>query len=233
MDSIIQTILKLLEKGKQDKNDNAAEREICLNKANELMEKHNLSMSEIKGHDIEDPNQIEISEETTDFDSDPWKRSIIRAVAMLFNCHVLYTPYGRKYRAKLIGTQENIAVAKSMIDYYLSSISKEAKSRYGSAKGSTHLKKSFSLAAGDELLARVKDMIQAEKFKEDASMSTALVLVRNSLQKANEGFLSKNYPNRGTMRSRSITADASAYAQGKEYGAGLGISRGKAIAKKV
>lgn len=132
---IVKKIKKLLA---LSSSDNTHEAESAMLKAQELLAKHNLQLSEIEEHKIR--NAIEDVTNIT-FTKAKWKGRLAKIIASNFRCEMYYKTY-RNHKVTFLGLEEDVVICKVMTEYAIECIKKETnkiakiyRERGDSAKG--------------------------------------------------------------------------------------------------
>lgn len=243
-EKVIDKIRKLL--ALSGNNPNEHEREQAMQRALEMLAKHNLTMSDV-GPIGRDKPQLHL----TDIHSDRWRMILCSAVAELYYCRVLL----RNGRILFLGTPQNAAAAQEISSWLISIISAEvrkqvtpdetrrraeqqklaraADTRTGDywefwrllqgAPDTKQLRTSFKLGAAMRIQSRVVEMRKHEKETNGESSYNTLVLMRNQLEQDLADVLqSMKLRN---SRARHTSVDSSAYDMGEKYADTIGLER--------
>lgn len=211
-----------------EQNPNAHQRDAAMQKALELLQKHNLTLEQVQGFET-GPKAVS----HTDYDFgklDPWVRALINGTTKLYYCDWYKTKFtmGGDWRPVFIGTPENIAVCKDITKWLMESIRNEAKRVY---KGDRFAQRSFCIGAAQMIQERVREMRKVEKEaaerarnnKEPGSSLMVLDDMRNKLQQLNQEAMKGLKLTRSA--ARKSTYDATAGERGRQYAGGLNLGR--------
>jgi hypothetical protein len=232
---VINKIKKLLSLAEGNQNEH--ERDVAMKFAMELLAKHNLTMETFDGK----PAHDKIEEVHGDFKLEPWILTTLEAA-----CTLYYTDFyiyhdaqstrfdywtGRmitKYRNTpvFVGRAENIAVTIEVATWLLNSVRLESNRLYKDAAS----RRSFRVGASDRLYMRAEKLVQEEKATQEAAVGNALVVLRNSLQRANDEYIRSLHLHMVKPRRSSVYQDA--YAAGDEYGSSMSLAPGKTAPHK-
>lgn len=103
-------------------SDNTHEAESAMLKAQELLVKHNLQLSE-----IEDYKERKVKEDITEitFTKAKWKGRLAKVIASNFKCEMYYKTY-RSHKVTFLGLEEDVMICKIMTEYAIDCIKKES-----------------------------------------------------------------------------------------------------------
>lgn len=221
---VLERIKKMLALG----NDSAAsegERENALRMAYNLLAKHNLSMNDLPGDELNEPRE---KQETT-VSADKWARSLAHSIADLFFCKYFYqqTHTSGKDRHFFVGRVSNSITALSMSEYLIKSIKREATKRYKSPTSPEG--RSFCVGTVNTIRSRVQDMLRKDSEATDgAAPGNALVLVavRKRETELNDQWLEDAGTTLATAKPRADNSlRAGAYYDGKSYGKSVSLNQ--------
>jgi hypothetical protein len=222
-ETTLQRIKKLL--ALADGNPNEHEREVAMQFALDLLGKHNLTVTDVEDADFDQQTK----EFHVDMKLDKWVRYVLTATSKLY-----YTDYyihqtrtwngSLKNTPAFIGTEENVAVTIEVATWLLNSIRLESNYTYTDPSD----RRSFRLGAAFRILERAFEIITAEELAEKHSKSnnssgTSLMVIRNSLQAANQRYLANM--NLKEFKSRRAYIDREAYDEGANFGDSVGLAR--------
>ena len=162
-DKIAFKIQKLLDKAND--TDFGAESEVFLAKAYELMDKHNLSLEEIKKLSREEElgslgSQFYNKGEEAAFRI--WKRQLMNSICKLFDCSlVIHHSSKNKIQLNIIGRESNRITVEIMFKWIHDKTMKEAKSISGTAA-----KNAYCVGVADAISRKVNE-IKRNKPKAD------------------------------------------------------------------
>ena len=187
--------------------------------AHKFMEKHNLCMEEVSEFSVDD---TEIREEAVHKTGRlaTWKMNLLHhGVAPVFNCRVLISSRYRKRILKLVGTKDDMAVARVTFDYLVSAVERLAK-RHAKGYGRSYIN-SYKLGAVATICSRLK--AQARENREEVEQyatktGTALAVVKD----ANLVDYMSRYS--GHYRTSQGSRDHSGYSHGRSDGNRVGLN---------
>lgn len=220
MDKILDKVRKLLALS-SDSGATEGERDNAVRMAHGLLAKHNLVMADVEAHQAVEGRELH----TFDTFGMKWCRRVCRAMGTLFFCKYFISGKinGTKMRHSFVGKQANAVTAALMSEYLITSILKEARSRY--QHNLSPMSRAFGFGAATRLMDRVDRMV--ETGGEDLAPSTALMVV--SLYKteaaANATFLASigvELTSYGNKHAKDVNTRA--YAAGKSFADGLSLS---------
>jgi hypothetical protein len=180
---IVNKIKKLLALSTSSNEHEAA---LASQRANELLIKHNLSLTEIQGAD----DIVEF--ETTPVSRIPsWKEILFSNIADYYFCRLFRTTEkNNKHAFLLIGKQTNIEIAKQMFEYLAATIDKMAK-KQTYFKGRTSLN-SYRHGIVSTLIRRFEEMKKQAMEKGIKSQTlTCNALVVQDLYAQNESLINQ------------------------------------------
>ncbi|HEY9788650.1 MAG TPA: DUF2786 domain-containing protein [Candidatus Obscuribacterales bacterium] len=219
-ESITSKIKKLL--ALADGNSNEHEREVAMQFAMDLLAKHNLTVEQLGDACA----HSEVQEMEGQFRLEPWIRIILDTA-----CTLYYTDYyvstresGSRYDfwfgyrtltrnvPVFVGTAENITVTIDVATWLINSVRLESNRMYKDNK----LRRSFRLGAAHALLKRARKIVEDERCASKESTGTALMVLRNKLQRANQEYLDSL--DLQSINYRTLRVAMSAYNAGEAYG---------------
>ena len=181
--------------------------------AHKFMEKHNLCMEEVSEFSVDD---TEIREEAVHESGRlaTWKMNLLhRGVAPVFNCRVLISSGYRKRTLKLVGTKDDMAVARVTYNYLVHAVERLSK-RHARGCGRSYIN-SYKLGAVATICSRLK--AQARENREEVQQyatktGTALAVVKD----ANLVDYMSRYS--GHYRTSQSNRDHGGYSHGRSDG---------------
>lgn len=215
--NIIERIKALLARAAKDRNPNAYEREVALRKAHELMEKHALSVLDLKDKDeLGNLGMIELT-----IGALFWKRILVSAVAKLYGCYAMhFTQPGFNKIIRIYGREGQRVTSSGIATYLMTSIEREWK-RYRKQDPGAR-KHDFCTGATHGVINTINRLAAERAAQGPASNSTEIVLVDHYKKLLDEA---KKYAPAGrTHKHRAKVRDALSYDQGKRYGSSLSIN---------
>jgi hypothetical protein len=216
-ETTLQKIRKLL--ALADGNQNQNEREVAMQFAMDLLSKHNLTMSEVMGVELGQ----QIGEYHGDIRLERWTKDVLTAA-----CTLYYTDYyisdrydwkgSRRTIPVFIGTEENVAVTMEVATWLINSIRLQSNATYKDQ----YDRRSFRQGAARRVMERAVAIVEAEK-SQGQTTGTSLMVVRNSLESANQKYLDKLDLHYSSPRTSYV--DMKAYSQGQDFGNQVGLKR--------
>lgn len=220
-DKILDRVRKMLAMA-NDERGNQHEREQALRMAHNLLIKHGLDLLDVERsqRDAEDAR----GRYTGEGHSMRWALHIRLHVARLFMCRYLVGAKLNSWKCEhvFIGRESNATTAMYISDYVVNSIVKESRKRFGG--DSVPEARSFALGCADQIAIRVREML-ADKDDQFSAPDKALIVVamRKEEDDANEVWIRANVQTKA-LRRASSKVKADSYAEGREYGKGIGLS---------
>ncbi len=216
-ETTLQKIRKLL--ALADGNQNENEREVAMQFAMDLLAKHNLTISQVEG--IEFDRQV--GEYAGNIRLERWTKHVVSAA-----CTLYYTDFfisdrydwkgSRRTIPVFVGTEENVTVTMEVAAWLVNSI----RAQSNLAFKDPHDRRSFRQGAARRILERAEAMVEAEK-RQGISTGTSLMVVRNSLESANQKYIDKLDLRYTAPRVSYVEREA--YAQGLDFGDQVGLER--------
>ena len=228
-ESILNRIQKLL---KMSTENGASENEAMLaaDKAQKLLQEHNLSIADIK-----DDNQAEPMEsEDVEVDRDLWKGYIRNATAKLYFCSTystmkLDTHYKRVKVITFVGRKSNRMVATEMCKYFINTVNRLADEEFRAVPGSrasiNKMAHAFKQGAASKLSSRLRKRYEeiAPEYIPQGNPDGLPVLYKNEQMAITKWLEDQGIRLRSAKSSMSIR-DRVAYSRGSEKGNGIGIN---------
>ena len=228
-ESILNRIQKLL---KMSTENGASENEAMLaaDKAQKLLQEHNLSIADIKDDSQAEP----IDSEDTEVDRDLWKGYIRNATAKLYFCKTYTTMKLDKHYKKVkvitfVGRKSNRLVATEMCKYFINTIDRLAAEEFREVPGSrasiNKMAHAFKQGAASKLSGRLRERYEeiAPEYIPQGNPDGLPVLYKNE-QKAITTWLEQKGIRLRSASSRMSVRDRVAYSRGSEKGDGIGIN---------
>ena len=228
-ESILKRIQKLL---KMSIENGASENEAMLaaDKAQKLLQEHNLSISDLKDEDQVEP----MDSEDVEVDRDLWKGYIRNSTAKLYFCKTYTTMkldrhYKRIKVITFVGRKSNRLVATEMCKYFINTIERltaeEFKAVPGSRASINKMSHAFKQGAANRLSKRL-----IEKYNEivpdyipQGNPDGLPVLYKNE-QMAITKWLEQKGIRLRSSKSRMSIRDRVAYSRGSEKANGIGLN---------
>ena len=234
-ESIIKKIQALLRMS----NDTAAsenEMMMAASKAQELLGKFNLNMSEVKESDhIDEPIDKEEVDELEPMQYTLWKGALYGAAARLYLCkYYRTTGFNDKYkkirRHVFVGRRSNRIVCKEMCKYFEQAVKRLGDKEFETVPGNYHqiksMKRSFILGCVNSLAAKIykhfEDLNNIPENQISLPGSGLPQLYRNEQELLAEWLKSKGI--RLYSGGRQTIKDRHAYSRGKAEGRGVSLN---------
>jgi hypothetical protein len=198
-ESIKTKIAALLNKA--EKTDNAFEAETFMNKVNELLEKYQIEMTEIRNmRPAGDTDPMGHQQgETNIYASMLWARTLAGTVARYYGCKFIYWKRGNHYKYEVVGRESARVTFELMLPFIISQVKQQAKTL-------RHLTASVAQReVGQALLVRIARMIPVAEQRRSELTKNALIPV-NDL----EGYMAIHNPNVKTGKVTTLRFGRSA-----------------------
>ena len=228
-ESILNRIQKLL---KMSTENGASENEAMLaaDKAQKLLQEHNLSIADIKDDSQAEP----MDSEDVEVDRDLWKGYIRNATAKLYFCKTyttmkLDTHYKKVKVITFVGRKSNRMVATEMCKYFINTVDRLAAEEFKEVPGSratiNRMAHAFKQGAASKLSARLRERYEeiAPEYIPQGNPDGLPVLYKNEQMAITKWLEQKGIRLRSAKSSMSIR-DRVAYSRGSEKGNGIGIN---------
>ena len=228
-ESILNRIQKLL---KMSTENGASENEAMLaaDKAQKLLQEHNLSIADIKDDSQAEP----MDSEDVEVDRDLWKGYIRNATAKLYFCKTyttmkLDTHYKKVKVITFVGRKSNRMVATEMCKYFINTVNRLADEEFREVPGSrasiNKMAHAFKQGAASKLSSRLNERYNeiAPEYIPQGNPDGLPVLYKNEQMAITKWLEQKGIRLRSAKSSMSIR-DRVAYSRGSEKGNGIGIN---------
>jgi hypothetical protein len=228
-ESVLNRIQKLL---KMSTENGASENEAMLaaDKAQKLLQEHNLSIADIKDDSQAEP----MDSEDIEVDRDLWKGYIRNATAKLYFCTTYTTMKLDKHYKKVkvitfVGRKSNRMVATEMCKYFINTVNRLADEEFREVPGSrasiNKMAHAFKQGAASKLSSRLNDRYNeiAPAYIPQGNPDGLPVLYKNEQMAITKWLEQKGIRLRSAKSSMSIR-DRVAYSRGSEKGDGIGIN---------
>jgi len=228
-ESILNRIQKLL---KMSIENGASENEAMLaaDKAQKLLQEHNLSIADIKDDSQAEP----MDSEDVEVDRDLWKGYIRNATAKLYFCTTYSTMKLDKHYKKVkvitfVGRKSNRMVATEMCKYFINTVDRLADEEFREVPGSraaiNRMAHAFKQGAATKLSSRLRKKYEeiAPEYIPQGNPDGLPVLYKNEQMAITKWLEQKGIKLRSARSSMSIR-DRVAYSRGSEKGNGIGIN---------
>jgi len=233
---IIDKIKKLISLSTSSNEHEAA---LAASMAQDLLNKYNLSMTEVER------NEEEVGEEGIYLGGKvpTWVGQLFLNVGKMFNLKTIisysggsrYSNKGRKAIYNWIGTELDRQTSKFIFEYLRETIerlsenyaSKEMKYGFHKRGSKLSIKRSYQLGAfyslRDNIDKMIKEKMEATKVE---SSSSALVHLKNQKDIAVQSYMAKKYPVLGVKKTSGSIGDLAGYNQGSIDGKSISINKG-------
>ena len=228
-ESVLKRIQKLLQMSIEN---GASENEAMLaaDKAQKLLQEHNLSISDLKDEDQVEP----MDSEDVEVDRDLWKGYIRNATAKLYFCKTYTTMkldkhYRRVKVITFVGRKSNRMVATEMCKYFINTVDRLAAEEFREVPGSrasiNKMSHAFKQGCASRLQRRLLDRYNeiAPEYIPQGNPDGLPVLYKNEQMAITKWLEQKGIRLRSSKSSMSIR-DRVAYSRGSEKGNGIGIN---------
>jgi hypothetical protein len=228
-ESVLNRIQKLL---KMSTENGASENEAMLaaDKAQKLLQEHNLSIADIKDDSQAEP----MDSEDVEVDRDLWKGYIRNATAKLYFCTTyttmkLDTHYKKVKVITFVGRKSNRMVATEMCKYFINTVNRLADEEFREVPGSrasiNKMAHAFKQGAASKLSSRLRKRYEeiAPEYIPQGNPDGLPVLYKNEQMAITKWLEQKGIRLRSAKSSMSIR-DRVAYSRGSEKGDGIGIN---------
>ena len=228
-ESVLNRIQKLL---KMSTENGASENEAMLaaDKAQKLLQEHNLSIADIKDDSQAEP----MDSEDVEVDRDLWKGYIRNATAKLYFCKTYTTmKYDSHYKKvkviTFVGRKSNRMVATEMCKYFINTVNRLADEEFKEVPGSrasiNKMAHAFKQGAASKLSGRLRERYEeiAPEYIPQGNPDGLPVLYKNEQMAITKWLEDQGIKLRSAKSSMSIR-DRVAYSRGSEKGNGIGIN---------
>mgnify|MGYP003118809890 FL=1 len=228
-ESVLKRIQKLL---KMSTENGASENEAMLaaDKAQKLLQEHNLSISDLKDEDQVEP----MDSEDVEVERDLWKGYIRNATAKLYFCKTYTTMkldkhYRRVKVITFVGRKSNRMVATEMCKYFINTVDRLAAEEFREVPGSrasiNKMSHAFKQGAAAKLSKRLNDRYNeiAPEYIPQDNPDGLPILYKNEQMAITKWLAQKGIKLTSTKSSMSIR-DRVAYGRGQAKGNGIGIN---------
>lgn len=214
MNELYNKIQKLLSLGTGSVQGNEAE--VALKMANDLMQKHNITMSELNAASREE--ELGKLEKFSNGDKayKIWERILMSSLAKLFDCRVVMSslPGTTRKTMYIVGRESNTRTAQLMYNWIHDKTMQEARERFGSK---TSMRNSYCVGVAQAISNKVLEM-KKENDKTDNGWGLVAINEVDQFMKAEFGALTRS-------RSRLSASDNRAAAAGYSEGEKIGLNR--------
>lgn len=202
-----------------------AERDTALKMAYKILAAHNLSMVDLDAH-VANQSDPRAMHDQVGYGM-PWAKEIYHAIAGLFFCKYFG---GKKINAwkitvHFVGRESNATTAMHMSQFIIESLIKESRKRY--KEDSCPEARSFALGAASKLRERIRIIKQDQQKAEQSEVKGRDLVLANLYEveaSANALVLKDNGITLRPANQGKKTVRGNAYEDGKEFGAGIGLS---------
>lgn len=204
MDDVIRKIKALI--AKSIANPSEAEAMLCAAKAEEMMRKYNLSRSQVDENVISENLHRKRANEN-------WQKWIAKSAAMLFNCAIVHTEFGRVKRGSgefkmektwiFIGREGDRITTEIMYDYFQKTVKTLAR-RYANETGCPNRERNmFARSCAIRLSERIYEMAKRTSDKRQLALVDEYI---DNVIKAVAGRKSKGIVLRGDAAKKGFEA---------------------------
>ena len=158
---------------KAESTDNAFEAETFMAKVNELLEKHQLEVHEIRGANVKSTDPMGWTNgETNIYASMLWARGVASALARYYGCRLLYGKRGNHIIYRIAGPESARITFELLLPFVISQVRVQAK-----AVARMYGKSSAERQVGQALEVRIWRMVpKAEERRSELSKNALIVL---------------------------------------------------------
>lgn len=174
-DKVIERIKALLRLGDTDRNNSEEEAQVAAKKAQELINKYNIDMSEVsnieevlQGETIVD--EVAYSKRST---RASWERYLASAVGLACGTRPWIYTDAKEVRFNFIGFEWDVAISKELFNYLHSYMTKLARQKYKDNKNQRDYLNGFVI----RIFNRIKEQDDMNKFKASVNQKYGMVLV--------------------------------------------------------
>lgn len=219
-ETIISQIQKLL--ALAGNNPNEHERNAAMEKAFELLGKHNLTMAQVK-------SSKKSRLHTTNIKADKWRRTIVAAISKLYYTKSLIQRMGTKDLIVLVGREDNVRTTELITEWLIDAIRREGNSRF------TSNRQRISFRLGGAAMVTMKALQLMEMEKQKASYNefvqklwnkepgTSLVKVREDLEAENAEIIKEEIGEPEKFKPRQSGVESESFVAGLNYAEGLSL----------
>lgn len=192
-ESIKSKIAALL--AKAESTDNEFEAETFMNKVNELLEKYQIEMAEIRSMRSNGDNDPmgQTKGETNLYASMLWARTLAGTVARYYGCKFIYWKRGNHFKYEVVGRESARVTFELMLPFIISQVKQQAKTLYGLTPAVAQRE------VGQALLVRISRMIPQAEARRSELTRNALVPVSDL-----DGYMEKYFPRLKSSRSTTL-----------------------------
>ncbi len=186
---------------------NQFEADSFMAKVNELLEKHQVELHEIRGarERIEDPMGKERGE-TNLYASIKWARDVAGTLARYYGCQFVYYRHGNHFRYDIVGRESARTTFELMLPFVISQVKVQAKRVWMEYGGDAHRTLAvWERQVGQALWVRLGRMLPAAQARREELVANALVPV-DDLQ----AFMDAEFPDLTTGRSTKVSFSTAA-----------------------
>tara|TARA_R110000744_G_scaffold37459_1_gene85818 strand:- start:418 stop:1161 length:744 start_codon:yes stop_codon:yes gene_type:complete len=228
-ESVLKRIQKLLQMSQEN---GASENEAmtAADKAQKLLQEHNLSIADIKDDSQAEP----VDSEDVEVDRDIWKGYIRNATAKLYFCQTYQSNKLDKYYKKVkvttfVGRKSNRMVATEMCKYFINTVDRLTVEEFRKVPGSridiNKMSHAFKQGAATRLARRLREKYEeiVPDYIPTGNPDGLPVLYKNE-QKAITTWLKQKGISLRSASSRMSVRDRVAYSRGSEKANGIGLN---------
>ena len=224
-ETAIRRIKAMLARGDSDRNDNEHEREVAIRQATKLMDKFQLSRSDVLG--AEDAGGMDVTKIATG--SALWRCQVVGAIARLYGCSTTRSR-GSQGTTQVYGKEYARTVVESVSLWLMRSIDAEATSL---RRRDRAFRNSFRLGAASGVYTSVERIEAARKqgetlAPENRGQALAVVASYEKDTAASKEFQGKVLAAAGvklTSPARATVSDYAGYSDGYAYGSKINLNK--------
>ncbi|KKN33846.1 hypothetical protein LCGC14_0799800 [marine sediment metagenome] len=199
------------------------EASLAMERAHELLLKHNLDMMEVEAGEDDEVQQV-VEEEFDYRYADRWRPSLVNVVAKHNYCRVINR--SKRGSLQVIGRTHNVVATKEMSRWLMGQVADLTRERWGieanvlEQTGDTR-EQDWKDGFAYGIITRLKERLAEQKAMEEGRDSNVRALVVDLSSETNS-FINRAYP--GGLTSRTVRFDGAAYNVGVRAADGVSIS---------
>lgn len=225
-DKILEKIRKLLNLGDANKNDSEEECNRAMQKAQQLLLDHKLSLSDIELH-TEVQKVIEEDIRTNKVQINRWHMRLLDSLCDVFHGTYLVHPGNGAY--SVIASESNMQIIKYFFGYLvnvINSLSDDKFQEYQNSGGIEHgksWKNAFRIGCSRRVGDRMREEHKVLYTSSENSQQTGLVKLERA---AVDAFKAKQYPKLSSYRASKNKLSSSGYYSGQKAGNSVSLHKG-------
>ena len=230
IDTIKEKLRKILAIVKS--NGNEFERNMAMQRLQEMLVKHRLELSDIEEKQKEDIVRVEVIGR-----NGPWARSVCQAIAKLNFCNYIFVRTGpsndqRLVRHCFIGRPHEVEVAKELAMLIIDQLWTESASQ-ARKNGDPSFQRSFLNAASYAIYYRAEDLIKQSSSQTDTQSQSTALMVLNAYEQAkneNNQFIAISFGPIKMSKSKTRSKSYAGSVEGKAFGNKIPLNVTKKLA---